>query len=327
MAILKADFASLTTKLNDWFNEASRDAIADWTGKDFYDVGETDWEVFNTLNLYGLGRPQRVAEGAQFPAISSEEGDSMSLTQVQYADRIGVTKRLRKFDRYDQISVMVKSLSDGFFDAIDQTHADLLTNGFSGTSFTNVFGDAQSNLASDSVVLFSASHTNNLNATTFTNLIVNAAATANPAISRDAIVTTVAAGRKYRDPNKLNRPIKLDRMLVSATNYDLAQRIVYSTGVQGTNYVDSNPLRSDVNALVMWSRLDLDAAGNNRSARWFMCDSRNVKSTLRSPFAQRPMMFPPEEVNDSKTWEYTADMFYTMGADHPKNIFGSTGAN
>lgn len=327
MAILKADFQSLTLKLNDWFNESSRDAIADWTGKDFYDVGETDWEVFNTLNLYGLGRPQRVAEGAQFPAISSEEGDSMSLTQVQYADRIGITKRLRKFDRYDQIAVMVKSLSDGFFDAIDQTHADLLTNGFTGTSFTNVFGDAQSNLASDGVVLFSASHTNNLNATTFTNLIVNSAATANPAISRDALVTTVAAGRKYRDPNKLNRPIKLDRVLVSATNYDLAQRIIYSTGVQGTDFVDSNPLRSDVNALVMWSRLDLDAAGNNRAPRWFMCDSRNVKSTLRSPFAQRPMMFPPEEVNDSKTWEYTADMFYTMGADHPKNIFGSTGAN
>jgi len=39
------------------------------------------------------------------------------------------------------------------------------------------------------------------------------------------------------------------------------------------------------------------------------------------------MMFPPEEVNDSKTWEYTADMFYAMGADHPKNVFGSTGAN
>lgn len=325
MAILKADFQSLTLKLNDWFNESSRDAIADWVGKDFYDVGETDWEVFNTLNLYGLGRPQRVAEGSQFPAITSEEGDSMSLTQVQYADRVGITKRLRKFDRYDQIAVLVKSLSEGFFDAIDQTHADLLTNGFAGTSFTNVFGDAQSNLTSDGIVLFSAAHTNNLNTAVFTNLIVNSAATANPAISRDAIVTTVAAGRKYRDPNKLNRPIKLDRLLVSATNYDLAQRIVYSTGVQGTQFVDSNPLRSDVNALVMWSRLDLDAAGNNRAPRWFMVDSRNVKATLRSPFAQRPTMFPPEEINDSKTWEYTADMFYTMGADHPKNIFGSTG--
>lgn len=320
MAILRSDFPSLTQKLNDWFNEASRDAVADWVGKDYYDVGETDWEVFNTVNLYGLGRPSRVAEGAQFPALNSEEGDTLSLTQVQYADRIGVTKRMRKFDRYDQISVITKGLADGFFDAIDQSHADLLTNGFTSTSFVNVFGETQSNLASDGVVLFSASHTNNINATTFSNLITAGT------VSREAIVTTVAAGRKYRDPNKLNRPIKLDRVLVSATNHDLAQRIIFSQGVQGTPNVDSNPLRSDVNSLVMWSRLDLDAAGNDRSARWFMCDSRNVKSTLRSPFAQRPTMFPPEEVNDSKTWEYTADMFYAMGADHPKNIFGNAGA-
>ena len=325
--ILKADFQTLTEKLNTWYNEASRDAIAEWVGKDYYDVGETDWEVYNTLNLYGLGRPSRVAEGAQFPALNSEEGDSISLTQIQYADRIGITKRLRKFDRYDQIKALVKGLSDGFFDAIDQSHADLLTNGFTGSSFTDVYGYAQSNLAADGVVAFSASHTNNLNATTFSNLITNAAGTSNPALDRDPIVKTVATGRKYRDPNALNRPIKYDRLLVSATKHDLAQRIVYSQGVQGTPNVDSNPLRSDVNALVLWSRLDQDSAGNDRSARWFMCDSKNVKMTLRSPFSQRPMMFPPEEVNDSKTWEYTADMFYAMGVDHPKNIAGSTGAN
>lgn len=325
--ILKADFQTLTEKLNTWYNEASRDAIAEWVGKDYYDVGETDWEVFNTLNLYGLGRPSRVAEGAQFPALNAEEGDSISLTQIQYADRIGITKRLRKFDRYNEIQALVKGLSDGFFDAIDQSHADLLTNGFTGTSFIDVYGYAQSNLAADGVLLFSASHTNNLNADVFTNLITNTAGTANPAIDRGSIVKTVSTGRKYRDPNNLNRPIKYDRLLVSATNHDLAQRIVYSQGVQGTPNVDSNPLRSDVNALVLWSRLDEDAAGNDRSARWFMCDSKNVKMTLRSPFSQRPTMFAPEEVNDSKTWEYTADMFYAMGADHPKNIAGSTGVN
>lgn len=327
MAILKTDFQSLTEKLNDWFNEGSRDAISDWVGKDYFDVGETDWEVFNTVSLYGLGRPSRVGDGQQFPSLDSKEGDTMSLTQIQYADRIGVTKRMRKFDRYDQIKAITRTLSDGFFDSIDQSQADLLTNGFSGSSFTDVYGYSQSNLAADGVVAFSASHTNNLNSDVFSNLITNAAATANPALDRDPLVHTVSAGRKYRDPNGLNRPIKLDRLLVSATNHDLAQRIVYSQGVQGTPNVDSNPLRSDVNALQLWSRLDQDAQGADRSAYWFLADSRNVKDSLRSPFAQRPMMFPPEEVNDSKTWEYTADMFYAMGVDHPKNIFGSTGAN
>lgn len=327
MAILRSDFPTLTEKLNSWFNEASRNAIADWVGKDYYDVGETDWEVFNTLSLYGLGRPQRVSEGQQYPALASEEGDSISLTQIQYADRFGVSKRMRKFERYDQIQPLARSMADGFFDSIDQSHADLLTNGFAGTSFTDVYGYTQSNVSADGVVFFSASHTNNLNANTYSNLIANSAGTTNPAIDRDPIVKTVATGRTFRDPNKLNRPTKLDRLVVSATKYDLAFRIVYSQGVQGTPNVDSNPLRSDVNALKMWSRLDLDSAGNDRSARWFMCDSRFAGVTLRSPFAQRPMMYPPEEINDSKTWEYTGDMFYSLGVDNPKFVFGSTGAN
>lgn len=327
MAIRTTDFPTLTQKLNAWYNEAARDAIQDWVGKDYYDVGETDWEVYNTLNIYGLGRPSRVSEGQQFPALNTEEGDSISLTQKQYADRIGITKRMRIFERYDQIQPLVRSMVDGFFDALDQAHADLLTNGFSGSTYTDVFNESQSNLAADGVVLFSASHTNNHNSNTFRNLIQNSSSTSNPGIDRDPIVQAVTDGRTYRDPNNLNRPVKLDRLLVSAANYDKAQRIVFSQGVQGTPNVDSNPLRSDVNALRLWSRLDQDAAGNDRSARWFMCDQRNVKLSLRSPFAQRPMMFPPEEINDSKTWEYTADMFFSMGADHPKNVWGSTGAN
>ena len=327
MAILRADFPTLTEKLNQWYNEASRDAIADWMGRAYFDVGETDWEVFNTLNLYGLGRPSRLSEGQQFPGLNTEEGDSISLTQIQYGDRFGVTKRMRKFERYDQIQPLARSMADGFFDAIDQSQADLLTNGFSGSSFTDVYGYTQSNLAADGVVAFSASHTNNHNANVFSNLIANAAGTANPALDRDPIVATVAAGRKYRDPNKLNRPIKLDRLLVSATKHDLAQRIVFSQGVQGTPNVDSNPLRSDVNSLVLWSRLDEDAEGNDRSEGWYMASSKNAKTSLQSPFAQRPSMFPPEEIHDSKTWEWTGDMFYVMGWDHPKFVHGSTGAN
>ena len=56
MAILSTDFPTLKGKLNHWFNEAAQNGIADWTGKNYYDVGETDWETFNTLNLYGIKR-------------------------------------------------------------------------------------------------------------------------------------------------------------------------------------------------------------------------------------------------------------------------------
>lgn len=327
MALTTGDFSTLTQKLNHWYNESMATAISDWVGKDYYMTDETNWQVFTWNDYYGVTSYSPVAEGGQYPTTQSEQGDAVNLTQRQFGGRIGVTKAMRLFDRYNQMENIVRTEVDGAFDKLDQAMADILTNGFTGSTFTDVWNLAQSNLAADGVVLFSASHTNNHNANVFSNLIANSTPTTNPAIDRDPIVATVAAGRKYRDPLNLNRPVKLDRLLVSATKYDLAQRIVYSQGVQGTPNVDSNPLRADVNSLVLWSRLDQDAAGNDRSARWFMCDSRQVKESLLSPFAQRPTFYAPEQVNDSKTWEYTIDGFHVMGLGHAKNIHGSTGAN
>jgi len=56
-------------------------------------------------------------------------------------------------------------------------------------------------------------------------------------------------------------------------------------------------------------------------------DSRNVKKTLKSPFAQRPMMGESTQVHDSLNWEYPIDAYYTMFIGQPYNVWGSTGAS
>jgi hypothetical protein len=58
-----------------------------------------------------------------------------------------------------------------------------------------------------------------------------------------------------------------------------------------------------------------------------MADSKGVKKSLKSPFAQKPIMGAATQVHDSLTWEYPIDSYYTLGIGFPKNIFGSTGAN
>ena len=247
-------------------------------------------------------------------------------TQQRFGGLVSVTKDMRMFDRYDQIEELVRSNVDFAFDRIDQSQADLILNGFSGSSFTNLYGFTQSNVAPDGVVLFSASHSNNLNANTYRNLIKNAAATANPALSRDAIVTARKDAKIHLDPNEVNRPVSLNTLIVSAANEDLAERVVFSSGVQGTPNVDLNPLKSKVSNIVVWSRLDTRSDGTDTSAYWFMA-SPMVKRSLKSLFAQRPIMTAPEQVGNSKNWEYTIDAYYTIGIGHPVHIWGSTGAN
>jgi hypothetical protein len=323
--ISSTDFPTLKGKLNEWYNEAANDAVAEWVGQSLFDVGETDWETYNYLGLYGMAKFERVAEGQQMPAATSAEGDSTSAVQKQFGGRITVTKRMRKFDRYDQIQELVRDNVNFAFDRIDQSQADLLLNGFAGSSYTDLYGYSQTNLAPDAVVLFSVSHSNNLNANLFRNLIRNSAGTANPALSRDAIVTARKDARIYRDPNNANRPTVLDTLIVPATLEDLAERTVYSSGVQGTPNVDINPLKGKVSNIKVWSRLDTRSDSTDTSAYWFMADSKNVKKSLKSPFAQKPLMTAPTEIHDSLNWEWIIDSFYVIFAGMPKNIWGSTG--
>ncbi len=326
--ILSTDFNTLTVKLNEWFNEAASLAVEGWVGQRLYDVGETNGQVYNGLILNGAAKFDRIAEGAQLPGATISEGDSASFTQRRYGGRVSVTKDMRMFDRYDQISEVVKDNAQFAFDRIDQSQADLLLNGFTGSSYTDLYGFSQSNVTADAVVLFSASHTNNQNANTARNLIRNASGTANPGLSRDAIVTARKDGKINKDPNGANRPVTLDTLVVAATNEDLAERTVYSSGYVGTPNVDLNPLKGKIGNIVVWSRMDTRASdASDTSAYWFMADSRLSSKTLKSPFAQKPMMYPPTQVHDSLNWEYPIDSYYTLGLLWPFGVFGSTGVN
>lgn len=327
MAITTADFPTLTQKLNQKFEEFASLQTASWIGKELFDVKDTDWQVYNHLTINSLGGASRIAEGQQLPALSSVEGDSASATQKRYGARVVITKDLRMFDRYDVMERLVKSATDTTFNKIDQSFADILLNGFTGTSYTDLWGDTQANTSPDGVVLFSASHTNNLNANTYRNLIRTSGSTANPALDRDPIVQARVDAFNYQDPNSVNKPINLDTLIVGGTNSDLAERIVYSGGVQNTPNVDINPLKGKITKVLIWPRLDRSGQGTDTKAYWFMSDSSNVKESLIAPFAQKPQMVAPAMVHDTLDWEYPLDLYYTLLIGHPAFIRGSTGAN
>lgn len=322
-----ADYPKLTQKLNEVFNESASLAIEEWKGKELFDVMDTDWKIYDYLVLHGVGNFSRVAEGQELPTTNSNEGDSAQFTQKRYGAKVSITKDMRMFDRYDQMTEAVSSAVDEAFHKIDQSMADVLTNGFSGSTYTDVFGDTVSNLAVDGVVLFSASHTNNINSRTFRNLIRNTAGTDNPGLSRDAIVKARADARTYRDPNNVNRPISLDTLIVSANKEDLAERLIFSGGVATTPNVDINPLKGKVNKIMVWSKLDTRSDGTDTSNYWFLADGRRVKKTLKAPFAQKPTMQQAEQVTETQNWLYPIDGYYALGLGHAAYIFGSTGAN
>ena len=327
MAITTTDFAALTDDLQSVFNEAASTAIAEMVGNQVFKVKDTNRRTHDHLILHGLDVVQAVAQGADLPTASSVQGDSATYTQQRYGGIVSVTKDMRIFDLHDQIESIVRSATDDAFHKIDQSMADVLTNGFSSSNYTDVYGQSVAATGPDALALFSASHTNNLNSTTFRNLMRYPVGTDNPILSREAVVQAVIDGMNYVDPVSKNRPVKLDTLLVAPANWDNAIRIVESDKISGSAENDTNVSIKNHLKIKVWEKLTTRTGGTDTSAYWFMFDSKKVGESLMALFRERPSLDAPEQVYKNKNWDYSIDFYYALGRGYMSYVRGSTGAN
>ena len=151
--------------------------------------------------------------------------------------------------------------------------------------------------------------------------------TDNPALSREAVVQAIVDGMNHTDAQSINRPVKLDTLLVSPANWDLAMRIVHSDQISGSAENDTNMnLKGRLNVKV-WEKLTTRTGGTDTSAYWYLYDSKKVGESLKALFAERPSLDAPEQVYKNKNWDYSIDFYYAIGRGFPAFVFGSTGAN
>lgn len=322
--ITRNDFNALTLDLQSIFNEGARSAVAESVGMQVFNVTDTNRRSFIHLILHGVAGIQRVTPGQDLPRITTEEGDEVTWNQEYFGAIGSVTKEMRMFDLYDQIEGVIKTLVQDAFDKVDQSLADVLTQG-QNTSYTDVFGGTVSAIGPDGLALFSASHTTPVSSTTYSNVITDGTTT-NPTLSRAAIVHMRAVGARHRDPNGLVRPINYDTLIVAPENEDLAMRIVNSDQLPGSAQNDINPLKGKITKVITWARLSVAGDGTDKSASWFLADSKKMSETLQAKFAERPSLDPPDQVYVNKNWDYSCDFWYTIGRGFPPYVAGSDGS-
>jgi hypothetical protein len=325
MSLSTRDFAQLTEELQEVYNEASANAVAEAVGLTVFDVGETNLLNFEHQILHGVSGIEEVAESGDLPRVSSEEGDNITYSQRYFGAIVPVSKKMRKFELTNEMESLVRSIVDDAWSKVDQSLADLILYGFSN-SYTDVYNKTVSGLGPDAKCLFNAAHTNGATSETYTNIIANSSGTSNPALARDPIVTTIKNGLIYKDPNGIIRPIRYDTLLVPPSLGDLALRIVNSDQIQGSGNWDPNMyVKSRVKNVKEWERLESTGQGTSRSAYWYMYDSKKIKETLKCLFSERPSLDAPEQVYENKDWEYSIDYFYATGQGFQAYIRASQG--
>jgi len=321
MPITTKDFPALTDDLQDIYNEAAKNSISKLVGYQVFNVSDTDRLTYDHLILHGLGGVSKVAEGSDLPNKVINEGDSVTWTQEYYGAIVPVTKKMRKFDLHNQIASIVRTITDGSFNQIDQAFADVLLNGFSASNYTDPYGESVSATGYDGNAFFMAAHTNDVDTSkTFSNLITYE--TVNPVPSREAIVEQRATSRKYKDPSGVSRMINLDTILCSPDYEDEFLRIINSSQISGGFENDINPLKGKLK-VIPWEKLASNSAGSDTSSYWYMYDSSKIGESLRALFAERPSLDAPDQVYKNKNWDYSIDFYYAIGRGFNPYIVGS----
>lgn len=78
---MTTDFPALTDDLQEVYNEAASSAIAESVGMQIFDVKMTNRRTYDYLVLHSLDVIKTVAQGADLPVASTDEGESVALNK------------------------------------------------------------------------------------------------------------------------------------------------------------------------------------------------------------------------------------------------------
>ena len=326
--IQTSDYSDLTNHLimiDEVFNDAQQQAVDKQIGLQIFDTKQNK-NRNDTIKLnHGMGGVTYIPENTDYPEATGSEGDKITFTKYKYGVNVIITYESRLYDEYDEIESNVRTVVDEGYNKIDQSLADVLLNGFSSTSYTDVFGQTASAVGPDALALFSASHTNTTTSATYSNIITDNGTT-NPAFARTGVVETRVRGLRYKDPQGVTRPIYYDTILVAPELEDYAERTINSVQVAGSANNDTNKYLQGKMKILAWPKLSLNSAGTDTSAYWFMYDSSLVKKTLKAFFAAYPTLLPPAEYDPNKNWNYLFHFIFSRGFSWAPYIMGSNAA-
>lgn len=315
----------LNGKLTRIYDEYAKRRVTADVGMKVFKI-EDDSNYASAYQMVGtFGGTQKVAEGQDFPETTTAQGYKKIVTQNHYANSFRITKDHRIFikTKWKEIANLPKNMSRDAFNKIDQSFADVLNNGWS-TSYTDIFGSTVDSTTPDGVSLFSDSHKTTATGITMGNIIWDGGATSvgtvNPALTRASLVSSRTMARKAKDSSGILSEINIDTLLVSADDEDLANRIVKSQYIQGSNNNDINP-DSTVGGLKVLVRPRLT------KGYWFVFESEMVGESLFAGFAQKPTMEAPFQYPKNQDWLYTMDFYYYIQLGAANYIFGSKGTN
>ena len=251
-----------------------------------WNPGDGDKVTFNSIALSGFA--PRVDENESYPTTNPSNGNELSKTQIQYGDKLEISRRMVKFNRYQQSRFDAEDLASRIRNTLDLELTLQVFSEADQTTFTPAGKSAYNIATSDGQALASASHS--YGGVSFSNLLSGGGALSqsnlNAAIEQGQQETPDDFGT-YLTPN-------YDTLVISDNVYmkNKAFQLFGSplTPESGNNAVNFYNTESGMKiiSLKFGNRNTLGAATTDNIYRWMIMDSNMARRSLQLQLAEAP---------------------------------------
>lgn len=274
--------------------------------KQYTKVKTSNRQTEISQNVVGFGDVPEKGEGTAYATDILRPGHEKSVTHTEFGMGFEVTKTALEDDRYDQLRKYATWLAFSAGYVCEKRAANLFNNGFT----TETTADGLSAFSTAHVLAGAAGGTFRNRPSTDVDLSWNAL--------RDAVIDLETETK--HDSGQLASSATDLYLLVPPQLEMLADRIVNSTGLPGTDANDRNSIKSRRNISIVVNKLltDTDA--------WFLVaknqDMHGVCSYERVPITQEEPMTDARTKNRLYTVRFRKSWFW----EFPQNTWGTQGA-
>lgn len=272
--------------------------------REYFKVEQSSRKTEIAMNIVGFGDVPEKPEGEPYTTDLLRAGHTKTVTHTEFGMGFEVTKTALEDDRYDQLQKYAMWLTHSANYVMGKRAANVLNNGFTTET------------TADGVALFSTSHVL-AGGGTFRNR-----PSADVALSwnslRDAIIDLDTETK--HDSGQLSANVESLILLVPPHLEMLADRIVNSTGLPGTDANDRNSIKSRRNIEIKVNKLLTDTNA------WFVFAANKDMHGLRA--YERRALDQEEPMTDARTKNrlYTVSFRYSWYSLFPQNAWGTAGA-
>jgi hypothetical protein len=256
-----------------------------------WNEGDGEKVTFNSVCLSGFA--QRVDENENYPIVNPRKGNELSKTQIQYGDRLDITRRMMKFNtRYAEAKMVTsaKRLVERMTNVLDN---ELTMQAFAEAdqaTFTPTGKPAFNIATSDAQPVASASHS--YGGITFSNILANG-----PVLNKTNLTAAINQGIRntpddfgtYFAPNFDTVVIANDMDMIIKCHELFGSSLTPESGNNAVNFYGGQGSMKVV-ALKFGDRLPSGAIDTNNSNiyRWMLMDSTMCQESWQFMMAEEP---------------------------------------